>query len=196
MATGNEFYNSFSGSPFSGIDFGTGANLKLSGIKSLDAAKGTSGASGMAFPFMAAATLGSSVLGGIFGGRQEAANRQLAADLGKMQAEAAMQAAFRGAQTNQWGQVSLPEYEYQRQKRAREYENLFFAPQERMIRSEDTLQAFRDELSPEGRELSARRRAGALAESAAERRAITDAMFGAPVFNASRYSNPAWMQSA
>jgi len=193
MARGDEFYNSFSGSPFSGIDFGTGANLKLSGIKSLDAAKGTAGASGMAFPFMAAASLGSSVLGGIFGGRQEALNRQLAADLGKMQAEAAKQAAVRGAQSNQWNTIAAPEYQYQHQKRAREYENLFFEPQERFLRSEERQQQFRDELSPEARELSARRRSGALAELAVERRAITDAMFGAPVFNASRYSNPAYL---
>ncbi len=196
MATGNEFYNSFSSSPFSGIDFGTGANLKLSGIKSLDAAKGGAGASGMAFPWLAAATLGSSVIGGAFGGRQEAANRQLAANLGKMQAEAAMQGAFRGAQANQWNTIAAPEYAYQTQKRAREYENLFFEPQERFLRSEERQQQYRDELSPEARELSARRRAGALAESALERRAITDAMFGAPVFNASRYTNPAWMQTA
>jgi hypothetical protein len=194
MATGNEFYNSFSGSPFSGIDFGTGANLKLSGIKSLDAAKSGAGASGMAFPFLAAATLGSSVLGGIFGGRQEAANRQLAADLGTMQAEAAMQAAFRGAQQNQWNTIVAPEYEYQLDKRRREYENLFFRPQERFLASEDRLQQYRDELSPEARKLSARERAGRLAEAALERRAVTDAMFGAPVFNASRYSNPSWAQ--
>ncbi len=196
MAFGNEFYNSFSGSPFSGIDFGTGANLKLSGIKSLDAAKSGAGASGMAFPWMAAATLGSSVLGGIFGGRQEAANRQLAANLGKMQAEEARRAALFGAQQNQWNTIVAPEYAYQTQKRAREYENLFFEPQERFLRSEERQQQFMDELSPAARELSARRRAGALAESALERRAITDAMFGAPVFNASRYTNPAWTQTA
>ncbi len=192
MATGNEFYNSFSGSPFSGIDFGTGANLKLSGIKSLDAAKSGAGASGMAFPWMAAATLGSSVLGGIFGGRQEAANRQLAADLGTMQANEARKAALFGAQQNQWNTIVAPEYAYQTQKRAREYENLFFRPQERFLASEDTLQGFRDRLSPLGREVSARERAGSLAEAAAERRAVTDAMFGAPLFSTTRYSNPSY----
>ncbi len=172
--------------------FGAAAGLKLKeGLGSV-----AKGASGMAFPWMAAATLGSSVVGGIFGGSQEAKNRQLAANLGKMQAEAAMQAAFRGAQTNQWNTISAPEYAYQLDKRAKEYQNLFFEPQERFLRSEERRQQFKDELSPEARELSARRRAGALAESAAERRAITDAMFGAPVFNTSRYSNPAWMQSA
>lgn len=148
----------------------------------------------MAFPFLAAATLGSSVLGGIFGGRQESANRQLAADLGKMQAESAMQAAFRGAQQNQWNTIAAPEYQYQLDKRRREYENLFFEPQERFLRSEERLQGYRDQLSPEARELSARERIGRLAETAIERRALTDAMFGAPVFNASRYTNPAWMQ--
>ncbi len=176
MAKGDELYNSFN--------------------KSLNTSKSGAGASSMAFPWLAAATLGSSVIGGAFGGSREAANRQLAADLGKMQAEAAMQGAFRGAQANQWNTIAAPEYAYQTQKRAREYENLFFEPQERFLRSEERQQQYRDELSPEARELSARRRAGALAESALERRAITDAMFGAPVFNASRYTNPAWMQTA
>jgi hypothetical protein len=170
--------------------FGAAAGLKLKeGLGS--AAKG---ASGMAFPWMAAATLGSSVLGGIFGGRQEAANRQLAADLGKMQAESAMQAAFRGAQQNQWNTIVAPEYAYQTQKRAREYQNLFFEPQERYLRSEERRQQYRDEFSPEAREAKSRERQGALAQAALERRALTDAMFGAPVFNTSRYTNAPWMQ--
>lgn len=149
---------------------------------------------GMAFPFLAAASLGSSVLGGIFGGNREAQNRQLAADLGKMQAEAAMQGAFRQAQGNQWNATAAPEYEYFRQQRAREYGNLFFEPQERFLRSEERRQQYRDALSPESRQVSARERQGQLAQSALERRALTDAMFGAPVFNTSRYSNPSWMQ--
>jgi hypothetical protein len=51
-------------------------------------------------------------------------------------------------------------------------------------------------LSPEAREASARDRANQMAITASERRAVTDAMFGAPVFASSRYTNPAWMQTA
>lgn len=171
-------------------NFGSAARLNIPG--GLGAA--AKGASGMAFPWMAAATLGSSVIGGLFEGRQQAASRQLAADLGKMQAEAAFQGAMRQGQQNSWMTTVAPEFEYQRQRRAREYENLFFEPQERFLRSEERRQQYRDELSPEARQLGARQRAGALAQAALERRAITDAMFGAPVFNTSRYSNPSWMQ--
>jgi hypothetical protein len=154
------------------------------------------GGKGMAFPFMAAATLGSSVLGGIFSGNQEAKNRQLAADLGKMQAEAAMQGAFRNAQLGQWNTTSAPEYQYELQKRARNFENKFFKPEEMFLASEERKRVARDELSPEARELSARNRADYISRITADRRAITDAMFGAPAFASSRYTNPAWMQTA
>lgn len=197
MALGTPDFSSVYGSmgspgPFDAGGFGTAANLKISGGAGGLGTKAAGG--GMAFPFLAAATLGSSVIGGIFGGRQAARDREFAAQMGKMQAEAAMQGAFRQAQQNQWMSTVMPEYQYQVQKRAREYENLFFEPQERFLRSEERLQAFQDELSPEARELSARQRAGRLAETAADRRALTDAMFGAPVYNPSRYTNAAWMQ--
>lgn len=143
----------------------------------------------------AIASLGSSALSGIFTGQQEAANRQFAAQMGKMQAEMAMQGAMRQGQQNQWMVAAAPEYEFQRQKTAREYGNLFLEPQERYLKSAERRQQYRDETSPEARELNARTRQGLLARSAIDRRAVTDAMFGAPVFNASRYSNPAWMQA-
>jgi hypothetical protein len=154
------------------------------------------GGGGMAFPFMATATLGSSVLGGMFGGRAEAQNRELASKLGTMQAEAAMQGAFRNAQQGQWNATAVPEYQYEIQKRAREYGNKFFKPEEMFLASEERKRIARDELSPEARQLGAQNRADAIARSAADRRAVTDAMFGAPVFTSSRYSNPAWMQTA
>lgn len=150
----------------------------------------------MAFPFMAAATLGSSVLGGIFGGQQEAKNRELASKLGTMQAEAAMQGAFRNAQLGQWNTTSAPEYQYELQKRARDYENKFFKPEEMFLASEERKRQLRDELSPEAREVSARNRADYISRITADRRAVTDAMFGAPVFSSSRYTNPSWMQTA
>ena len=184
-------YGSFGSNPLSAGGFGAAANLKIPG----GIGKAAKGASGMAFPWLAAATLGSSVVGGLFTGQREAANRQLAADLGKMQAETAFQGAMRQGQQNQWMTTAAPEYQYQLQKRAREYENLFFQPQERYLLSEERRQQYRDELSPEARQLGARKRAGELAQAALERRAVTDAMFGAPVFNASRYSNPSWMQA-
>ena len=154
------------------------------------------GGGGMAFPFMAAATLGSSVLGGMFGGQQDAQNRELASKLGTMQAEAAMQGAFRNAQLGQWNTTSAPEYQYEIQKRARNFENKFFRPEEMFLASEERKRATRDLLSPEAREASARERSDAIARSAADRRAVTDAMFGAPVFASSRFTNPAWMQTA
>ncbi len=154
------------------------------------------GGGGMAFPFMAAATLGSSVLGGIFGGRAESQNRELASKLGTMQAEAAMQGAFRNSQLGQWNTVAAPQYQYELQKRAQNYENKFFKPEKMFLESEERKRVARDELSPEARELSARSRADAISRVTADRRAVTDAMFGAPVFASSRYTNPAWMQTA
>lgn len=184
-------YGSFGSGALSPGGFGAAANLNIPG----GIGKAAKGASGMAFPWLAAATLGSSVVGGLFTGQREATNRQLSADLGKMQAEAAFQGAFRQGQQNQWMTTAAPEYKYELDKRAREYENLFFQPQERYLLSEERRQQYRDELSPEARQLGARKRAGELAQAALERRAVTDAMFGAPVFNASRYSNPSWMQA-
>ena len=142
-----------------------------------------------------AAGLGSSVIGGIAAGQQQARELEFAAKRGKDQAEAAMQAAMRQGQQNQWMAAALPEYEAQRQKNVLELKHLFFEPQARYLRSEERQQQYRDETSRAAREASARERQGELAETALQRRALTDAMFGAPVFNASRYSNPAWMQA-
>ena len=154
------------------------------------------GGGGMAFPWMAAATLGSSIFSGITGGQAEAQNRELASKLGTMQAEAAMQGAFRNAQLGQWNATSAPEYQYEIQKRARNFENKFFKPEEMFLESEDRKRQMRDIYSPEGRLTSALSRSNDIARNSAERRAVTDAMFGAPVFASSRFTNPAWMQTA
>jgi len=150
----------------------------------------------MAFPWLAAATFGSSALEGIMGGRQSAADRDFAVKMGKMQAEAAFQGAFRNAQLGQWNTTVLPGVNYEIQKQARNYANKVFRPEEMFLESEERKRIARDELSPEARQLGAQNRADAIARSAADRRAVTDAMFGAPVFTSSRYSNPAWMQTA
>jgi hypothetical protein len=154
------------------------------------------GGKGMVFPFMAAAALGSSIFSGITGGQAEANRSQTAADIATMQANMAMQGAFRQGQQGLFNTTVAPEYEYERQKRARNYENLFFEPQEQFLASEGRKRQVRDMLSPEAREASARDRANQMAITASERRAVTDAMFGAPAFASSRYTNPAWMQTA
>lgn len=138
---------------------------------------------------------GSAALSGVLSGQQQARDREFAAKMGKMQAEMAMQGAMRQGQQNQWMAAAAPEYEFQRQKTAREFSNLFLEPQARYLRSEERQQQYRDETSRSAREASARERQGELARVALERRQVADAMFGAPVFNASRYSNPAWMQA-
>jgi hypothetical protein len=154
------------------------------------------GEKGMAFPWMAAAAFGSSALEGIFGGQAEAKRSQAAADIATMQANAAMQGAFRGNQQGQWNTIAAPEYQYEIQKRARDYENKFFKPEEMFLASEERKRQLRDELSPEARKVSARNRADYISRITADRRAVTDAMFGAPVFSSSRYTNPSWMQTA
>lgn len=185
----SSYYGSFGSDPLGPGGFGAAANLKIPGGLGT-AAKG---ASGMAFPWLAAATLGSSVVGGLFTGQREAANRQLSADLGKMQAEMAMKAAFQRDLQNDWMTVVAPEYDYLRQQRATKYDLSFFEPQRRALRSEERRQEYRDELSPEARRLSASRRAGELAQVAMDRRAVTDAMFGAPAYSSSRYGvAPSW----
>jgi hypothetical protein len=150
----------------------------------------------MAFPWMAAATLGSSIFSGITGGQAEAKRSQDAAAIAAMQANMAMQGAFRQGQQGLFNTTVAPEYEYERQKRARNFENKFFKPEEMFLASEERKRIARDELSPEARQLGAQNRINALALRASEQRAVTDAMFGAPAFASSRYSNPAWMQTA
>ena len=150
---------------------------------------------GMAFPFLAAAALGSSVLGGLFGGRAEEENRRVSAQIAKMQAEGAMQGAFRGAQTKQWGDIAAPEYAYELDKRARNYENLFFKPQEIYTGSEERRRQLRDIYSPEGRFTSSLSRSNDIARTAAERQALTNAMFGTPAFNPIAYTNAPWMSA-
>ena len=154
------------------------------------------GGKGMAVPWMAAAAFGSSALEGIMGGRQAAADRDFAARMGKMQAEAGFQGAFRNAQLGQWNTTVLPGINYEIQKQARNYANKVFKPEEMFLESEERKRQLRDELSPEAREVSARNRANTIAINAADRRSVTDAMFGAPVFSSSRYTNPSWMQTA
>lgn len=150
----------------------------------------------MAVPWLAAAAFGSSALEGITGGRQAAADRDFAARMGKLQAEASFQGAFRNAQLGQWNTTVLPGVNYEIQKQARNYANKVFRPEEMFLESEEQKRGFRDILSPEGREVSARERSNAIARSTADRRAVTDAMFGAPVVASSRYTNPYWMQTA
>jgi hypothetical protein len=154
------------------------------------------GGKGMAFPWMAAAALGSSALEGIFGGQAEAKRSQDAANIATMQANAAMQGAFRGSQQGLFNSIVVPRHQYQLQKEARNYANLFFEPQEQSIAAEDRRRQMRDIYSPEGRLTSALSRANDIARTTADRRDITDAMFGAPVFASSRFTNPAWMQTA
>ena len=138
---------------------------------------------------------GSAALSGYASGQQATRDREFAAKMGKINAEAAMQGAMRQGQQNQWMAAALPEYEAQRQKNVLELKHLFFEPQARYLRSEERQQQYRDETSRAAREASARERQGELARVALERRQVADATFGAPVFNASRYSNPAWMQA-
>ncbi len=151
---------------------------------------------GMAFPWMAAATLGSSIFSGLSGGKAEANRNQTAAAIATMQANMAMQGAFRQGQQGLFNTTVAPEYEYERQKRARDYGNLFFEPQEQFLASQERKRQLRDSLSPQALEVSARDRADAIARVTADRRAVTDVMFGAPAFTSSRYTNPAWMQTA
>jgi hypothetical protein len=154
------------------------------------------GGEGMAFPWMAAATLGSSIFSGITGGQAEAKRSQDAAAIAAMQANMAMQGAFRQNQQGLFNTTVAPEYQYEIQKRARNFENKFFKPEEMFLASEEQKRGFRDILSPEGREVSARERSNSIARATADRRAVTDAMFGSPAFASSRYTNPAWMQTA
>ena len=154
------------------------------------------GGKGMAFPWMAAAAFGSSALEGIMGGRQAAEDRRVAAEMGTRAAEEARLGAFRNNQTNLWNTIVAPRHQYELQKEARNYANLFFEPQEQSIESENRRRQMRDIYSPEGRLTSALSRSNDIARNSAERRAVTDAMFGAPVFASSRFTNPAWMQTA
>lgn len=144
-----------------------------SGSYNLGSSKGSS-----MFPWMAAATLGSSVIEGIVGG--QAASRQAEAQLtaAKWQAEATRDAAFNNLLAGQYAQTGAKQFDQFLQRNAANYQQAFLDPRKSMLASEERQRGFADQLSPKAQQLRFQQNADQLNRNLSAQRAITDAMFG------------------
>lgn len=127
---------------------------------------------------LALATLGSSLISGLFGGM--AANRQAEAEMqvGKWQAEATRDAAFANLLAGQYGATGAKAYGYKLQRDAADYQQSYLDPKASILGQEDRLRGITTDLSPQAQKLRRQQNIDALNTQLASRRAITDAMFG------------------
>ena len=127
---------------------------------------------------MAGGSLLSSVFTGIMGGQQ--ANRQIEADLAiqGMKNAAADRAGFQNLLAGQYSQTFAPMVDFQRQKLATNIQQDIFDPKKMSLGSEQFGRRVSDELAPDALKLAQTKNLFDLNKSLAEKRAVTDAMFG------------------
>lgn len=135
-----------------------------------------SGGSGM-WP-LALAGLGSSLVSGIFGGM--ASNRQSDAMLqaAGMQAQATRDASFHNLLGGQYALTGAKEFDRFQQQKAADYQQTFLDPRASVLASEDRQRGIADMLSPGAQKLRRQQNTDQLNRTLAEKRAVTDAMFG------------------
>lgn len=145
---------------------------------------GSSGG-GMAFPVAGALSLGSSLLSGIFGMGQA----RTAASIAQAQLKAQNQAFLEARELNKgqlgasmWGPIFQAgvggDVAFAREKRARELELGPFAEKELGLNTESARRERLARISPEAKEAARFENKLAIDRALAERRAVTDAMFG------------------
>lgn len=120
----------------------------------------------------------SSVFEGIMGGQQ--ANRQIEADFAiqNMKNAAADRAAFQNLLAGQYNSTFAPMVDFQRQKLATNIQQDIFDPKKMSLASEQFGRRVSDELAPDALKLAQTKNLFDLNKSLAEKRAVTDAMFG------------------
>ena len=127
---------------------------------------------------LAGGSLLSSVFGGVMGGQQ--ANRQIEADFAiqGMKNAAAERAAFQNLLAGQYNSTFAPMVDFQRQKLATNIQQDVFDPKKMSLASEQFGRGVADQLAPDALKLAQTKNLFDINKSLAEKRAVTDAMFG------------------
>ena len=127
---------------------------------------------------MAGGSLLSSVFSGAMGGQQ--ANRQMEADFAIQQYKnaTAERAAFQNLLAGQYNSTQAPMVDFQRQKLATNIQQDIFDPKKMSLASEQFGRGVSDQLAPDALKLAQTKNLFDLNKSLAEKRAVTDAMFG------------------
>jgi len=129
-------------------------------------------------PLTLGVSAATSIFSGIMGGQQ--ANRQIEADLAiqGMKNAAADRAGFQNLLAGQYSQTFAPMVDFQRQKLATNIQQDIFDPKKMSLGSEQFGRRVSDELAPDALKLAQTKNLFDLNKSLAEKRAVTDAMFG------------------
>ena len=148
----------------------------------------TKAAGGGMWP-LAIASLGSSVISGIFGG--QAANRQADAQMqaAYAQAQATRDSAFSNLLAGQYALTGAKQFDRFQQQKAADYQQAFLDPRTSQLASEDRQRGMTDQLSPMAQQLRRQANIDQLNRDLASRRAVTDAMFGQIAQNPFAYGN-------
>jgi hypothetical protein len=133
-------------------------------------------------PLTLGVSAATSIFSGIMGGQQ--ANRQIEADFAIQQYKnaAADRAAFQNLLAGQYNSTQAPMVDFQRQKLATNIQQDIFDPKKMSLASEQFGRGVSDQLAPDALKLAQTKNLFDLNKSLAEKRAVTDAMFG-PVRN-------------
>ena len=141
---------------------------------------------------MAGGSLLSSAFSGIMGGQQ--ANRQMGADFRIAQDRnlAAERAGFQNLLAGQYNSTFAPMVDFQRQKLATNIQQDIFDPKKMSLASEQFGRGVSDQLAPDALKLAQTKNLSELNRSLAEKRAVTDAMFGPVASTPFNYSYPSY----
>jgi hypothetical protein len=141
---------------------------------------------------MAGGSLLSSVFSGFMGGQQ--AKRQMEADLRIAQDRntAVERASFQNLLAGQYNSTQAPMVDFQRQKLATNIQQDIFDPKKMSLASEQFGRRVSDELAPDALKLAQTNNLFDLNKSLAEKRAVTDAMFGPVRSTPFNYSYPSY----
>jgi len=129
-------------------------------------------------PLTLGVSAATSIFSGIMGGQQ--ANRQIEADFAiqGMKNAAADRAGLQNLLAGQYSQTFAPMVDFQRQKLATNIQQDIFDPKKMSLGSEQFGRRVSDELAPDALKLAQTKNLFDLNKSLAEKRAVTDAMFG------------------
>jgi len=129
-------------------------------------------------PLTLGVSAATSIFSGIMGGQQ--ANRQMETDVAIQQYKnaAAERAGFQNLLAGQYNSTFAPMVDFQRQKLATNIQQDIFDPKKMSLASEQFGRGVSDQLAPDALKLAQTKNLFDLNKSLAEKRAVTDAMFG------------------
>jgi len=170
-----------------GLPFGLSSSDLYGSGASIGGNLGKSGGSGgggmFGFdPLTLGVSAATSIFSNVMQGQQ--ANRQIEADFAIQQYKnaAAERAGLQNLLAGQYSQTFAPMVDFQRQKLATNIQQDIFDPKKMSLASEQFGRKVSDELAPDALKLAQTKNLFDLNKSLAEKRAVTDAMFG-PVRN-------------